>query len=346
MTDVTPTPSHWGLITAADVEAEQQRTLAQANIDNTAVQACIASGAVDAVTGQQWTTFFTNLTAFCQKQIYNFPWPTTWGNSNDVIVTGDTGETMMAYEAQLVAWENKLRPKCSAMGDFMRLKGPSPVSDNFTAVVKWIAIGLVAVAGAYIVSKVATPLLGLLPARSERGARKKNPLRGRAGPKKSRGLIAKATSVRIYLCDDRLIKPRGTMFHDPSGKAWPKSSVIIGPFKPGTKRSSDDDFDGAPRYYLGRGYRARYGTINRPPRAIGAWTFVGDVSRGDPEDGEIQYVRRGSRAPGAFYHAFNKRGLTRLVYGRGRVRLYRYGSFYRLELPRGAVVDDRGFVWP
>ena len=66
MTDVTPTPSHWGLITAADVEAEQQRTLAQANIDNTAVQACIASGAVDAVTGQQWTTFFTNLTAFCQ----------------------------------------------------------------------------------------------------------------------------------------------------------------------------------------------------------------------------------------------------------------------------------------
>jgi hypothetical protein len=149
------------------------------------------------------------------------------------------------------------------------------------------------------------------------------------------------------MCDGRRIKPGGTMMHDPSGKAWPAKSLLIGPFRAGTHgRVPDEHYEGAPEYYLGRGYRARYGTVRLPPRALRRWQFVGYVSRGGPEDGEIRYHRRGSRAPGGFYHPWNRRSLMTLIHGHGRVRLYRLGSFYRLEMPRGAVVDDRGFVWP
>ena len=346
MTQPAPTPSHLGIITAGAVAAEQARTLAAAQADNAAIQACTG---IDAATKAAWNTFYAALTAWCQKTVYNLPWPWEWFDSNGVLVSGDTGETMMSYEAQLIAWERKLAPSCPGLGPNLAplVSDPGP-SDNTTSIVKWGAVALAALAGAYVVSQVVPPIVRLLPNRSSN--EKKNPLAQSAGHRKSSGkaLIAKATAVRLHMADGRLIKPRGTMMHDESGRAWPRNSLIIGPFKPNTHGPVPDNrFEGAPRYYLGRGYKARYGTVNLPPRSLRAWKFVGYASRGEPEDGEIQYVRRGIRAPGGFYHPWNKPMLFGLIQGgKGRVRLYRYGAFYRLEMPRGATVNDRGFVRP
>ena len=328
-----------GLITASDVEAEQKRTKVQADADNAAIMAC--SG-IDAGTKTQWASFYNELSAWCGRTIYNLPWPWAWFDSTGSVVDGNVGDTMIAYERQLTAWEQRLAPKCPGLGPGFE-SHDTPTDTGTVSLVKWGAILVASLAGAYVVSQVVPPIARLLPDKRP----KANPLPGRRGPHRGkRALIAKATHARFDMVDGRRISCRGTMMHDPSGRYWPKNSCLIGSFRKGPERVSDDAFWGAPRDYLGRGYRARYGSVNLPPRSIRSWTFVGYVSRGEPEDGEIQYVRRGIRARGAFYHPFNRRSLFSITHGNGRVRLYRFGSFYRLELPRRSIIDDRGFVWP
>ncbi len=66
---------------------------------------------------------------------------------------------------------------------------------------------------------------------------------------------------------------------------------------------------------------------------------------------EIFYERAG-RYEGPFRHEFNKpRGMWRLIwpFKKGAdepVFLYTRRGFYRVELPEGCIVDDRGFVVP
>lgn len=345
----SPLVSIPGLVFSGDLEAEQTRLRAQADAVNTAVQACGADK-LGADTVVAWTDFYTALVKITSKTPHTIPWPWYWDSDTDVIAGANIADTILAYERELIAWQDRLAPKCTMPPrfDLHRDTTGQPPSQIPTAI-KWIGIAAAAIAGAYVVSKVVPLIAPFVPerkAKTERATEKKNPLPGRAGPKRSSALIHKARSVRIFMADGRTIKPRGDMLHDPSGRAYPKSALIIGPFRKGGHSVPDNKFEGAPRYYLGRGYRGRYGSVRLPPKNLRQWQFVGYVSKGDPEDGEIQYTRTGSRAPGGFYHAFNKRGLGSMFNGRGRVRLYRYGSFYRLQMPRGAIVDDRGFVWP
>ncbi len=112
---IQPTPSHWGLITAGDVQAEQQRTLTSAQGTDQWVQACAT---MDPTTKAEWATFLAGLTTWCTTPMVNI-W-TPWMASNAVVVTGDTGDTMMAWEAQLANWQAQLATACP------QAPGPAP----------------------------------------------------------------------------------------------------------------------------------------------------------------------------------------------------------------------------
>lgn len=151
-------------------------------------------------------------------------------------------------------------------------------------------------------------------------------------------LIAKGYAVSFDLADGGSVDApaRAAMLHDPTGKVWKRSSLLVGSFR---RLGQPAESSGQSKDYFGRSYSARLGEIVLPPRELGAWTPLGDVET-------IWYTRPGKKARGRFRHEFNRAGLARLVKGRGKARLFRHGAFLRLELPRGAIVDGRGLVWP
>lgn len=151
------------------------------------------------------------------------------------------------------------------------------------------------------------------------------------------------THVRLHLEGKRMVSPRGSMIHDPSGRAWPKCSLLIAPGGRGSRAAKPEEYEGAPKNFLGRQHRAKIRELEFPA-ASGEWTVVGQVTR-------IDYVRGGTKAPGGFQHSVNKpRGVYKIVHllkgGKAPVTLRKNGRFYRLDLPRGCIVDDRGIVYP
>lgn len=166
-----------------------------------------------------------------------------------------------------------------------------------------------------------------------------------AGPKASGGSkrrklpIVKGRSCRFEMKEGRDVTCAGAMMHDPTGKAWPPRSVLCGPIKRRLRTANDDELAGAGRHYFGGSYTAKVVEIDAPSRGMAGWRYIGEVER-------IYYTRTGRKNPGRYQHEFNRRGLTQLVMGKKKVRLYRKGRFVRLELPRGAILDTRGFVHP
>jgi hypothetical protein len=164
---------------------------------------------------------------------------------------------------------------------------------------------------------------------------KENPTGGGGGGRKlgSKALIAKGRGVTFEMADGREIHCSGAMMHDPSGRWWPSKSVLIGPAR---LRQSKTDIEGDARAYFGRS-DGHVGRVNTPPKPLKSWDYLGEVA-------DIFYTRSGRRA-GYYRHSFNE-GLMSLLGGHKKVRLYKRGKFCRLELPRGAQLDDRGFVRP
>lgn len=154
-------------------------------------------------------------------------------------------------------------------------------------------------------------------------------------------ILVKGTSVAFDLGPDKAIEcPRAHgLMHDESGSAWPKSSVLVGPYKR-TARAIDPG--GRGRAYFGGDYQARAAAVALPPRDLGRWRKIGEVTC-------VWYVRPGTRAPGRFRHRFGA-GWETFLLGSHKPVLYvcRSGGaeWHRLELGAGAVVDDRGFVSP
>ncbi len=152
-------------------------------------------------------------------------------------------------------------------------------------------------------------------------------------------MIAKGRSVSFDMINgDEIDAPSSyAMLHDPTGKWWPKTSVLIAPFKRGGKSVDGDDFT---KDYLGRTHVTRAGSVSLPPKALSEWKFEGTVEK-------IWYTRHGAKYGGQrFQHGFNQPGLTRLLKGKGKARLYSRGNVFRLELGRNASLDGRGFLWP
>jgi hypothetical protein len=155
-------------------------------------------------------------------------------------------------------------------------------------------------------------------------------------------LICKGNTVSC-LVEGRRVRCAGSMLHDPTGRHWPKHSLLIGKFQKGSEEPTEEQYRGAPRDYLGRGYRARVGSVDLPPKRLSEWEEIGPVA-------EIFYTRPGTSNPGRFRHAFNKpHGVSLVVFpfkGKGKATLRKCGRFHRLDMSRGALIDSRGLVWP
>lgn len=140
--------------------------------------------------------------------------------------------------------------------------------------------------------------------------------------------------------------PDAGLLHDESGAYWPRCSLLVANFERGSEETDEG------KNYFGRGAGVKRGSVELPPKDISAWQKLGEIKT-------IFYDRAGTKAPGYFKHQFNKpRGLYKLVFlvkgkaGKQPAVLYtlfsrRLGqSFYRVELPSGCIVDDRGIVLP
>lgn len=152
-------------------------------------------------------------------------------------------------------------------------------------------------------------------------------------------LIVKGRAVSFDLVDGAKIDAPAKygMMHDPTGRTWKRTSVLIAPFE---KLGDETDGDKYSRDYLGHSHLTHAGDVRLPPKELSAWTYEGEVER-------IWYTRTGKKnGSKRFQHEFNKSGFQRLVRGKGKARLYSRGNVYRLELPRGAHLDSRGYVWP
>jgi hypothetical protein len=152
-------------------------------------------------------------------------------------------------------------------------------------------------------------------------------------------LIVKGTKIIFELADGSDVKPPPSygMLHDPQGKAWPYRSLLIGPFRHGGK-APEDEVTTEARKYLGKGHTVKRGSASLPPRS-GPWEKLGEVA-------VLYYYRGGTRARGGMRHVFGKMSVAKVLLGSGKAHLSRCGSWYRLNLPAKAVVDDRGLVFP
>lgn len=151
-------------------------------------------------------------------------------------------------------------------------------------------------------------------------------------------IVCKGFAVSFDLVDGSKIDAptRNAMLHDPRGRYWKRTSILVAPFKRG---SGEVDGDSDSRDYLGKNHLTRAGDVTLPPKELSAWTYEGEVKT-------IWYTRHGSKARGRFRHHFNESVVGRVLKGHGKARLYSRGRLYRLELPRGAIADGRGIVWP
>lgn len=148
-------------------------------------------------------------------------------------------------------------------------------------------------------------------------------------------LIAKGTAVMVKLVGERGRRALpGAMLHDPTGRAWPKCSLLVTSFK---KTDAPVD-DGDASDYFGRRYEQRKGEVVLPPKALGEWTEVGQVEK-------LFYVRGGLSHPGGYFHDVGKRTLWNL-FRSGKATLYKHGRVHRIELSKGCVADSRGVVYP
>jgi hypothetical protein len=148
------------IVTASDIEAEQSRVLASANATDAAVQACTT---IDAPTKSEWSLFVTGLKDFCSRPVCNFWYP--WMPSNCLMATANTGDTMLAWEANLTAWQVRVAKLCTGAPPGLQQFNPNPATETATQWLRYFAIIAGAVGTAYVVSEAVPFVRSVLPAR-------------------------------------------------------------------------------------------------------------------------------------------------------------------------------------
>jgi len=140
------------IIFPSDIANEQARTKATADEVNTAIGSCKS---LDDATLAEWNTFYADVSAFCAKTPVVFPWP--W-QTNYILTTVDTGNTMLAYETELRAWQKRLASpalNCTAPVPDLATFDASPTNvQPWVDIAKYGAIIACAVGGAWVVSEV------------------------------------------------------------------------------------------------------------------------------------------------------------------------------------------------
>lgn len=138
---------------------------------------------------------------------------------------------------------------------------------------------------------------------------------------------------------------RHGMLYDHTGDDWPRCSLLITKFR-GWTHEPDKRESSSARDYFGRSAEIGAGTIDLPDASLAKWQRIGNAA-------EIFYDRAGTKAPGYYRHRFHKpRGLWKVIFffkGRAAkdpVVLFKTKGAYRLELPDGCMIDDRGIAVP
>jgi len=144
--------------------------------------------------------------------------------------------------------------------------------------------------------------------------------------------------VSFELAEGRRVRAPAAhvMLYDDDGRVWPRCSLLVGPIR---RTATLLAASARQRRYYGDAYALRTGYVDLPPVPLHTWEAIGPTSR-------IYYQRPGTAYPGYFQHPFNKPAIWDFLRAKRDVLLYRQGSFLRLELGRGCVVNWRGFVKP
>lgn len=139
-------------------------------------------------------------------------------------------------------------------------------------------------------------------------------------------ILIKGHTVILELANGLVMKlPRSFgIIHDPTGEALPRCDVFFGAYRKTDKVGTPTRQSTA---YFGRRYQPKNTTIDIPR---GPWKNIGEVV-------QILYVRtEKSQYAGKYYHPFKK---VHPVVSKCK-------SYYKLALPNGCILDDRGFVFP
>jgi hypothetical protein len=135
---------------------------------------------------------------------------------------------------------------------------------------------------------------------------------------------------------------RDGMLYDETGKHWSKDSLLVAPFEQG-----EDEVEGntRAREFFGSDFAIYRGGIYPPPSSLkNGWRSLGEV--------KTIYYDRAGKYEGPFKHEFNKpRGIWRLIFlfdrrAKGPALLYARKGCYRVEFPKGALIDSRGIAIP
>lgn len=124
-----------------------------------------------------------------------------------------------------------------------------------------------------------------------------------------------------------VLPPKFGIIHDPEGVDLPKCNVYLGPYEISRKQAT---LTKAAAAYFGHSYRGRVARVDVPK---GPWNVVGSA--------RVIFYERPGRYQGRYFHPFYKKAAFPKP-----LLLRKCGAFFKLDLPDGCVVNDRGFVFP
>ena len=103
---------------------------------------------IDATTKQEWTVFYAGLVSFCQQPVCSFWYP--WMPSNCLMATANTGDTMLAYEKMLLAWQQRIAAVCANAAPGLSVFNPEPAAAQISDWLKYGAIIAAFLGTAYV----------------------------------------------------------------------------------------------------------------------------------------------------------------------------------------------------
>jgi hypothetical protein len=128
--------------TAADQVAAQNLLLANATGVNSSVTACTALSSTDQ---SAWTTFYQAVQTFCAQVPVDF-FPT---GTNEVLQTSGLADQLQAYQAQLLAYQQKFSKTCN-------ISVPTPVTPTTPGLqtLQYVAVAAGIIGVAWAVSSI------------------------------------------------------------------------------------------------------------------------------------------------------------------------------------------------
>lgn len=150
------------IVFPGDIAAEMKRTQATANAINIAVNACAG---LDTTLKAEWTSFYQGLSEWDARVPGWFPW-------SDLPTTANAGDSMLTWEKQLLAWQQRLAGYCPSVAPSFVVftpTAPIDVPPGALSALRYIGVAIGIVAIVWGVSKV----VPLIPSAKMRAANRR-----------------------------------------------------------------------------------------------------------------------------------------------------------------------------